>query len=78
MFGMAVGGAAGFVLGAKAGRQRYQELTEATRRLMERPEVKRVTERAMAGLDQLSGQAADWLREARQSTSTEGRPQHRA
>jgi hypothetical protein len=78
MFGMAVGGAAGFVLGAKAGRQRYQELTEATRRLMERPEVKRVTERAMAGLDQLSGQAADWLREARQSTGTEGRPQHRA
>jgi hypothetical protein len=30
---MAVGGAAGYVLGAKAGRQRYEELTESVRRL---------------------------------------------
>jgi hypothetical protein len=69
---MAVGGAAGYVLGAKAGRQRYQELTAAARRLMERPEVKRATERAVAKLDQLSGQAADKLQAARQSTSTGG------
>jgi hypothetical protein len=69
-FGMAVGGAAGYVLGAKAGRQRYQEITATARRLMERPEVKRATERAVAGLDQLSGQAADKLQAARQSTGT--------
>jgi hypothetical protein len=30
--------------GAKAGRQRYQQLTETTRRLRQRPEVKRITE----------------------------------
>jgi hypothetical protein len=71
-FGMAVGGATGFVLGAKAGRQRYQEISETARRLMERPEVKRVTERAVARLDQVSSQAADWFQEARQSTGTEG------
>jgi hypothetical protein len=69
--GMAAGGAAGYVLGAKAGRQRYEELTESARRLRQRPEVKRVTEQAVAKLDQLSGQAADRLQAARQSTRTE-------
>ena len=69
--GMAAGGAAGYVLGAKAGRQRYQELTESARRLRQRPEVKRITEQAVAKLDQLSGQAADKLQAARQSTRTE-------
>jgi hypothetical protein len=70
-FGMAVGGAAGYVLGAKAGRERYEDITESARRLRQRPEVKRITERAMAKLDQLSGQAADKLQAARQSTRTE-------
>jgi hypothetical protein len=68
---MAAGGAAGYVLGAKAGRQRYEELTESARRFQQRPEVKRITEQAMAKLDQLSGQAADKLQAARQSTRTE-------
>ena len=68
---MAAGGAAGYVLGAKAGRQRYQEITESARRLRQRPEVKRITEQAVAKLDQLSGQAADKLQAARQSTRTE-------
>jgi hypothetical protein len=69
--GMAVGGAAGYVPGAKAGRERYQEITESVRRLRQRPEVKRITEQAVAKLDQLSGQAADRLQAARQSTRTE-------
>ena len=68
---MAVGGTAGYVLGAKAGRLRYQEITESARRLRQRPEVKRITEQAVAKLDQLSGQAADKLQAARQSTRTE-------
>jgi hypothetical protein len=68
---MAFGGAAGYVLGAKAGRQRYQQLTESARRLRQRPEVERATERAVAGLDQLSGLAADKLQAARQSTRSE-------
>jgi hypothetical protein len=69
--GMAAGGAAGYVLGAKAGRQRYEELTESARRLRQRPEVKRITEQAMAKLDQLSGRAADKLQAARPSTRSE-------
>jgi PRC-barrel domain len=69
--GMAVGGAAGYVLGAKAGRERYEELAASARRLRQRPEVKRLTEQAVARLDQLSGQAADKLQAARQSTRTE-------
>jgi hypothetical protein len=68
---MAAGGAAGYVLGVKAGRPRYEELTESARRFQQRPEVKRITEQAMAKLDQLSGQAADKLQAARQSTRTE-------
>jgi hypothetical protein len=69
--GMAVGGAAGYVLGAKAGRQRYQELTASARRLRQRPEVRRLIEQAVAKLDRLSGQAADKLQAARPSTRTE-------
>jgi hypothetical protein len=69
--GLAAGGAAGYVLGAKAGRQRYQELTESARRLRQRPEVERATEQAVAKLDQLSGQAADKLQAARPSTRSE-------
>jgi hypothetical protein len=69
--GLAAGGAAGYVLGAKAGRQRYQEIIESARRFRQRPEVKRATEQAVAKLDQLSGQAADKLQAARQSTRTE-------
>ena len=68
---MAVGGAAGYVLGAKAGRERYEEIAASARRLRQRPEVKRITEQAVAKLDQLSGQAADKLQAARQSTRTE-------
>jgi hypothetical protein len=37
--GMAVGGAAGYVLGAKAGRERYEEIAASARRLRQRPEV---------------------------------------
>jgi hypothetical protein len=68
---MAVGGTAGYVLGAKAGRERYEELSASAKRLRQRPEVKRITERAVAKLDQLSGQAADKLQAARESTRTE-------
>ncbi len=68
---MAVGGTAGYVLGAKAGRERYEEITASARRWRQRPEVKRLTEQAVAKLDRLSGQAADKLQAARQSTGAE-------
>ena len=69
--GMVVGGAAGYVLGARAGRERYEQLVEAARRWRQRPEVKRLSEQALAKLDRLSDQAADKLQAARQSTGAE-------
>jgi hypothetical protein len=69
--GLAFGGAAGYVLGAKAGRERYEQLVEAARRWRQRPEVKRLSEQALARLDRLSDQAADKLQAARQSTGGE-------
>jgi hypothetical protein len=69
--GLAVGWATGYVLGAKAGRERYEEIAASARRLRQRPEVKRITEQAVAKLDQLSGLAADRLQAARQSTRSE-------
>jgi len=69
--GLAVGGAAGYVLGAKAGRERYEQLIEAAKRWRQRPEVKRLSEQALARLDRLSDQAADKLQAARQSTGAE-------
>jgi hypothetical protein len=69
--GMVAGFAAGYVLGAKAGRERYQQITEAAQRLRERPEVKRATE-------QVSNQAANKLRKVRKpggTSGTDSRPQ---
>ena len=42
--------AAGYVLGARAGRERYERIAEATRRLAERPEVREVTGKVRSGL----------------------------
>jgi hypothetical protein len=61
-FAMVVGGAAGYVLGARAGEQRYQEITQT---------AKRVGGQTVAKLDQLSGQAADQLQKTRQPTTSQ-------
>jgi hypothetical protein len=42
--GMLIGLGAGYVLGAKAGRERYQQILEATRAFMENPGVQRLTD----------------------------------
>jgi hypothetical protein len=42
--GLLVGLGAGYVLGAKAGRERYQQIVEATRALMDNPGVQRLTD----------------------------------
>ena len=55
---------------AKAGRERYEQIAASARRLRQRPQVRRLTEQALAKLDRLSGQAADKLQAARQSTLT--------
>jgi hypothetical protein len=42
--GMLVGFGVGYVLGAKAGKERYEQIVEATRAFMENPGVQRLTD----------------------------------
>jgi hypothetical protein len=70
-FKLAVGLAAGYVLGARAGRERYERLAELARRVARRPEVQQLADRARsglgAGIEQATGAASDRLEQARTS-----------
>jgi hypothetical protein len=75
--------AAGYVLGARAGRERYERIAEATRRLAERPEVRELTGKVRsgleAGLDKAAGTASDRLRQLRgEEGGPEGQPRAEA
>jgi hypothetical protein len=71
---LAVGLTAGYVLGARAGRPRYERLAELARRVAQRPEVQQLTDRARSGLgagvEQATGAASDRLEQARTSMAT--------
>jgi hypothetical protein len=68
-FKLAVGLAAGYVLGARAGRERYERLAEAARNVADRPEVQQLTGRLRGSLstaiDKAAGSAGDRLQRAR-------------
>lgn len=68
--------AAGYVLGARAGRERYERIAEATRRLAERPEVRELTGKVRsglgAGLEKAAGTASDRLQQVRGEDSDQG------
>ena len=68
-FKLAVGLAAGYVLGTRAGRERYERLAEAARNVADRPEVQQLTGRLRgslgAGLDKAASGAGDRLQRAR-------------
>jgi hypothetical protein len=70
-FKLAVGLGVGYVLGARAGRERYERLAELARRIAQRPEVQQLTDKARSGLDvgieQATGAASDRLEQARTS-----------
>jgi hypothetical protein len=61
--------AAGYILGTRAGRERYERIAEATRRLAERPEVRELTGKVRsglgAGLEKAAGTASDRLQQVR-------------
>jgi hypothetical protein len=61
--------AAGYVLGARAGRERYERIAEATRRLAERPQVRELTGKVRSGLgaslEKAAGTASDRLQQVR-------------
>jgi hypothetical protein len=74
---------AGYVLGARAGRERYEQIAEATRRLAERPEVRELTGKVRsglgAGLEKAAGTAGDRLQQLRgEEGGPEGQPQAEA
>jgi hypothetical protein len=65
--------AAGYVLGARAGRERYERIAEATRRLAERPQVRELTGKVRSGLGAGLEKAADSASERLQQVRGEDR-----
>ena len=49
--GFIVGGAVGYVLGAKAGKERYDQIKELAGRFMSNPRVQTVTDKGKAAAD---------------------------
>ena len=74
--GMAVGAAVGYVLGAKAGRERYDQITASARQLLDKPQVKRVVDSAPGNLgarvEQMANNAADKDAEAGDKVAASG------
>jgi hypothetical protein len=66
--GMALGVAVGYVLGARAGRERYEQMAASAHEMMDKPQVKRVIESApetaRARVEQLANKAADAVHQA--------------
>jgi uncharacterized protein YcfJ len=58
-FGLAIGAATGYVIGTKAGRERYEQIVGAAKQLGERPEVKRIVEQAPGAIETKVGQVAE-------------------
>jgi hypothetical protein len=73
-FGLAIGAAIGYVLGSKAGRERYEQIVGAARQLGERPEVKRIVDQAPGAIETKVGQvaekAADKVGQAREKVAS--------
>ena len=67
-FSFLLGFGAGYVLGAKAGRERYEQITASARQLLDKPQVKRVVESAPGNLgarvEQVANTAADKVAQA--------------
>jgi hypothetical protein len=75
-FKLAVGLAIGYLLGARAGRERYERLAELAREVAQRPEARRLTDRVRSGLgasmNQAIGAAGDRLERARTAMAPSG------
>jgi hypothetical protein len=71
--------AAGYILGARAGRERYERIAETSRKLTERPEVRELTGKVRAGLgaglEKAASTASDRLQHVRgEDGGSEGQP----
>ena len=74
--GMAVGAAVGYVLGARAGRERYEQMQASARQLLDKPQVKRVVDNAPGNLgarmEQAAHKAADKVQQAQDRVAPSG------
>ena len=74
--GMLVGAAVGYVLGAKAGRERYEQMTASARQLLDKPQVKRVVDSVPgdlgARMEQVANKAADKVQQAGDKVAASG------
>ena len=74
--GMLVGAAVGYVLGAKAGRERYEQITASARQLLDKPQVKKVVESVPgdlgARMEQVANKAADKVQQAGDKVAASG------
>jgi hypothetical protein len=74
--GMLVGAAVGYVLGAKAGRERYEQMTASARQLLDKPQDKRVVDSVPGDLgarvEQVANKAADKVRQAGDKVAASG------
>ena len=72
--GFLVGLGAGYVLGAKAGQERYQQIVDATSKLRENPGVQRLTgevnKTVSVGKDRVAETAAAKADQAKEAVST--------
>jgi hypothetical protein len=75
-FKLAVGLAVGYLLGARAGRERYERLAELAREVAQRPQARQLTDRVRSGLgasmNQAVGAAGDRLKRARTAMAPTG------
>jgi hypothetical protein len=73
-FKLAAGLATGYVLGTRAGRERYERLREVARQVADRPEVQQLTGKLRSGLetgvDKAANTASDRLERARSAGTT--------
>ena len=74
--GMLVGAAVGYVLGAKAGRERYEQITTSTRQLLDKPQVKKVVNSVPgdlgARMEKVANKAADKVQQAGDKVAASG------
>jgi hypothetical protein len=68
--GLVVGAGAGYVLGTRAGRERYEQVVERARQLWQRPQVRDMAakgrERVGCGVERAATTAGEGLHQARE------------
>ena len=67
--GLVVGGAVGYVLGAKAGKERYDQIRELFGRAMSNPRVQSVTDKGKAAVDQATDRVRGGVEETLHTAS---------